>query len=350
MSTKKKNQALLEDCAKHNSFYKFFKENQNFWENCPVELIPTPWRKVESKNSLMFKVDDHANQAEVLKRIFGIENKVFEEKYKEAIGGDGQEKRKIMTLHSSSLLSLLCFYQVSETKPLDLSLGKGQDPTTFTKVSFEQKNDLSYAYKDTASEYLNSKSNIDVILSVGDDENPQKVLFLESKFSEYLHNGAVYNISKEAYEKIYQDLGLKDSNGNLKIVEYNNKDGKECYKMKACEGKSYLEGVKQMISHFMGACTYAALHPKTEVYLGSIVYQFEEKIYKDKFENYKNLFQGIMQELQRLLEKHNQCSNLHLVNNLLTYNGLFPENYLDPKVAEYYQLSNDKNTLRENNY
>ncbi len=102
--------------------------------------------------------------------------------------------------------------------------------------------------------------------------------------------------------------------------------------------RSYLEGVKQMISHFMGVCTYAAQHRDTEVYLGSIVYQFEEEFDKGKFSNYNELFQGIMQELQRLLEKHNQCSNLHLIDNLLTYNDLFSEENLDIKVAQYYRL------------
>lgn len=352
MNTADYNKDLLRNCAESNSFYKFFSGNDTFWDNCPVKLIPTPWRKVESKNSLMFEVGDNANQAEVLKEIFGIKNKVFEEKYKEAIGGDGQEKRKIMTLHSSSLLSLLCFYKVSNEQSLEFKISINDKEQTFhsTEVSFEFKNNLSNVYeKGKALTKRSSKSNIDIVLSEGNLKGTKKVLFLESKFSEYLHNGAVYDISKEAYKEIYEKLGLHPE-GNINIdavVEsYQNKAGKDCYKMKALDDKrthAYLEGVKQMISHFMGACTYAAKHPDTEVYLGSIVYQFEEKFDKGKFSNYNELFQGIMKKLQGLLEKYNQCSNLHLVDNLLTYNDLFLKKnpkYLDGKVAEYYRLDN----------
>ncbi len=43
---------------------------------------------------------------------------MFCSKFVQAISGDGQEANKIMTLHSSSLASLLVFYSVSKNNPI----------------------------------------------------------------------------------------------------------------------------------------------------------------------------------------------------------------------------------------
>ena len=69
--------------------------------------------------------------------IFRLNPKVFAEKYQQAISGLGQEARRIRTLHSSSLLCLLCFYGVSEERPLSLNLEGRQ--ITFTSSRFEVK-------------------------------------------------------------------------------------------------------------------------------------------------------------------------------------------------------------------
>ena len=335
------------DIVSNNPLYKFFSTNDDFWKNCPVELIRTPWRGGISNNSLTFKVDERENQIEILKRIFGIDDQIFDCKYKKVVRGNGHEKNKIMTLHSSSLISLLCFYKVDK-QPLviEIKTEKEKQQFCFTGVSFELKNDLSYAYKQgNPDRKIGSKSNMDVMLFDGNFKDPKNVLFLESKFSEYLHNGAVYNISQEAYNDIYEDLKLTNGDNDINTIvdTYVNKDSKNCFKMmtQGSQTCNYLEGVKQMISHFMGACTYASEHPDTQVYLGSIVYQFKNEIDKGKFENYKSTYQGIMQALQKLLEKHNTCSNLHLIDNLLTYNEVFSKDRtykLDEKVAQYYFL------------
>ena len=333
----------------NNPLYKFFSTNDDFWKNCPVELIKTPWRGGFSNNSLTFKVDENENQIEILKRIFGIDDQIFDCKYKKVVRGNGHEKNKIMTLHSSSLISLLCFYKVNKQQPLEIEIcteNKKRD-FHFSDVSFEFKNALSDAYRRGNNHTkTNSKSNIDIVLSEGKFNESKNVLFLESKFSEYLHNGAVYDISQEAYSTIYEELGLIP-NGEFKIAvveTYDNKEGKQCYKMKNRGDKrteSYLEGVKQMISHFMGACTYASKHPNTQIYLGSIVYRFEDEIDNGKYYKYESIYKEIMQALQKLLKKHDICCNVHLIDNLLTYNKVFSginNNLLADKVAQFYHL------------
>lgn len=237
MNTQIENVNLLEFITRNNSLYSFFSRNEDFWKNCPIELIRTPWRGGISNNSLTFKVDENENQIEILKRIFGIDDQIFDCQYKKTVGGNGHEKNKIMTLHSSSLLSLLCFYKVNK-QPLEIGIYTNKEKLQFcfTGVSFEFKNDLSYAYKQgNVDKKIGSKSNMDVMLFEGNFKEPKNVLFLESKFSEYLHNGVVYNISQNAYEDIYEKLGLIVGNADLNaIVEpYKNKDVKSCFKMKA---------------------------------------------------------------------------------------------------------------------
>ena len=342
---------LLKHTAENNTIYKFFAQNDDFWNSCQSELIKTPWRDTLSENSLTFKVDDTKRQAEILKSIFEIKDEKFVSKYDEAIGGNGHEGNKIMTLHSSSLLSFLCFYKISNEQPLPLSLCINGRKVNFefTNSVFEHQNRLSYAYEQNSSyPELESTSNIDIALSEGILKESKNVLFLESKFSEYLHNGAVYDISQDAYSTIYKELGLTP-NGDFKkaVVEtYYNKEGKHCYKMKERDRKrtnAYLEGVKQMISHFLGACTYAATFPDKEVYLGSIIYMFNDPLIdKDKFSNYSTLYTGIMDALKTLIPETGRCSNLHLINNLLTYNDVFSKYKLDDKVAQYYDLGKKK--------
>ena len=76
------------------------------------KLFQTYWQGAYSKNSCSFIDMKSASKSQVcanLKDVFGISNELFEGKYCMAISGDGQEYRLVSTLHSSSLVTLLCF-------------------------------------------------------------------------------------------------------------------------------------------------------------------------------------------------------------------------------------------------
>ena len=118
----------------------------------------------------------------MLINIFNIKDStLFEEKYKMAVGGSGNEGDKITTLHSSSLCALLHFYNVEkhaltlEFKTKNNKNGEIKRRVRFTKSVFEFK-----------SPVIDNPSNMDVVL-IGKDEtsNEDVVLFLESKFAEY---------------------------------------------------------------------------------------------------------------------------------------------------------------------
>ena len=118
------NLVLIQQVLEKKPLYSLFNrpEVERLLQGATLEK--TPWRGEPSSKSLRIKSSD-INECSDLIRIFGLNERVFSSKFKKAIGGDGKEAPKIRTLHSSSLISLLCFYDVSDTKPLRL-LADGQ--------------------------------------------------------------------------------------------------------------------------------------------------------------------------------------------------------------------------------
>lgn len=185
-------------------------------------------------------------QPDRLISLFGIsEPELFRKKYEQAVTGDGKESEKIMTPHASSLCALLFFYNVTEENPLVLELGGRM--YRFHRSLFEVKNQVTDR---------GMPSNMDVVLvGRGVDSDRGAVLFLESKFSEY------YSYCKDSYaisrrymddsigsdiyltRRAMRESGLDDS--DLKDVTGEN------FTIRSSE-KTYIDGVKQMISHYIG--------------------------------------------------------------------------------------------------
>lgn len=175
--------------------------------------------------------------------IFGINSickPQWDSLYEMAVRGDGQEWRRIDTLHSSSLLALLFFCGISEYNPLTIHDVK------YTQCFFEVRNKV-----------YDKASNIDVVL-YSPLEN--KLLYLESKFSEYIHHGKAFVSVK--YLHIYREL-IKHFN-TIDIVENitktisdkknNRKERVPGFEIIMRDGRNnlYLQGIKQMISHVIG--------------------------------------------------------------------------------------------------
>ena len=331
------NEEKVKCCAASNPLYHFFEKN-DFWNNCTATIEKTIWQGKESENSLCFSHSTNSKeQIGKLISIFLPQNKVtFREKFEQAVGGNGNEGRKIMTLHSSSLLSLLCFYNVTKDHPLTISIPEinGEKDIVFTESEFEVPNDVTYAYRNNNPNINSNPSNMDIVLKSND-----YTLFLESKFSEYLKNGLVSGIKKDVYDQIYDDLQGFLNESELKCED---EDGKDTIKLRAKSGntKNYLAGIKQMISHFMAVCNYACQNKDEEVILGSILYQFEPKIYdKEHFGNYVKLYGELIDALDEI--KNSNVPNLTLLRGPLTYQEVFQKNknLLDEKVATYYKLA-----------
>ena len=190
---------LIDEVAKNQKVYRQFQkiEDKQFLLSITGILQKTPWRDTVSENSLMFSGEKGPD--EVLKKVFCLGD-AFQHKYEQAVSGNGQEEQKINRLHSSALLSLLAFYSVSKENPITFELN-GKE-VVFTNVEFEHKNGVG---KDEKG--MGHNSNMDIMLYDGDTlDSIKNVLFLESKFSEYLTLGQKKDISNTVYGDIYRML------------------------------------------------------------------------------------------------------------------------------------------------
>ena len=326
-----------------------------FFSLCDLEVkvYNTIWRGVTSNNSFCFinpEVKYKQRENEVLNRlkeVFSIESSLFDKKYSMAISGDGQEVKRISTLHSSSLAALLLLYSISNKKELNCTLDDKR--YTFKESFFEVKTNVS----------KNSHpSNMDVVLVGKNSEDKDVIFFLESKFSEYLHTGMCNNISLEAYDKKYQDLGLKDKDDAISGLHFNvgkGKDDVDCLQITSDEPQ-YCSGIKQMISHFIGVTNFAekgeeAMDPKqkkfpffdellklqksgAEILLGEVLFDFDNTVSDGttKLSNYSRIYK----QLAKIL--NDNTSKIRVLPKVLTYQKLLKDFELDKNVKAFYQL------------
>ena len=314
------------------------------------ELVPTKDRgsKKESKWSKSFKSENGEDEFGTLKRIFGIRESA-RGLFEAAKSGNGNEKQKILTLHSSSLLAFLCFNDVANN-PITITIS--DDKTVYDEVMFEVKNNV-----------INNspgKSNIDVLLM---GENRKKLLFLESKFTEYLSGGKVTLSNK--YRDLYIKLQKLNLPFNIKFINvlqesdnsHKEPDIKEEIRLYTEEKTSeYLDGIKQAFSHLLGIATGPAknqtkgnedytrslLENADEIKFASIVFNCDN----DKFEKYKILYESVFENsnvikdtIKDVLKKREL--KLTIISELLEYQDVFQKNNRSGKVIEFYNKVND---------
>lgn len=316
------NSKRLDESAKSASLYKFFQGNA-FLTSPNVQLKSNYSRGKESPWSLAFA-------GHCIKDVFKIDNPVFCSKFVEAISGDGQEANKIMTLHSSSLASLLVFYSVSKDNPLYVKVNDREEK--FTESHFEVKNEVSAG--------RGNYSNVDVVL-LGEN----CILYLESKFSEYLGSGPVEVKKVDYYDAIYGELSEALEDAGVQLVP---KDGKRF--LERIDKKAfYNEGLKQMISHYLGVTTEMTTGRLNtsgkKIVLGEVLFDFGDKvpISTRKYDSYEKAYEVLKKGLESCAKKDGtglvindlttyQCilrseSNRHFLRNL-------PEN-----IREFYRFN-----------
>ena len=286
--------------------------------------------KKDSKNSYIISRTKKENQPEtsnddekhcLLQDVFKIgtdDREAFKKAFEMAVRGDGQEGKRITVMHSSSLCALLCFYKVDEHHPIRIR------DIEYDKVFFEVQNEV-----------FDNPSNIDVVLV---SSKGKSILFLESKFSEYLSHGKCSKISNK-YTKEYEDLNLKDLGYSVDEkgvhLELSRKNGNNNY---------YVEGIKQMISHYIGVRNFCNNSNKKDtknevtkylcksykVELGEIL--FNAWLEDASFCRYSEAYTALA---KRMNEK---ASKFRVIENVLTYQTVFSDSSLDARVKEYYKL------------
>ena len=264
----------------------------------------------------------------------------FNDAFAAAACGAGNEWREINQLNSSSLLAFLCFYGVSKNNEITIHNRK------YNHVLFEVKSPLP-----KIKGFKQPISNMDVVLL---NHETKDVLFLESKFTEYMFS------SKPEVSAYYSDFYKKLFNPKFNGFSYaETNDGKIKWISEKPRASMYLEGVKQMYCHYLGILNSSNIgdqpksaHPywnkntisrEMNLRLGTILYKFDKDVdAKGKYESYEELY---AQLISRLKSECGTSSNISFEDSIITYQEIFNrdksnQNFkLDQVVREFYCLS-----------
>ena len=273
------------------------------------------------------RADIIAEQWKNISTAFGLSDDA-KDLFAEAISGAGNEWLEINQFNSSSLLAFLCFHGVSANKTINI------DNVNYYEVHFEVQSPLKQERRSKPV------SNMDIVLIGNDDETGDKhALFLESKFTEYLSSQKP-DVSSY-YKKYYKDLFGDDLDfGEFRFT------GKKWDSKKS----AYLEGVKQMICHYLGIANSlkhqselpesakywkdGTLQQGMKFHLREILFDFAD----EKIENYRSLYGKLLPKLNEHAKRHG--INI-VVEELITYQNLFRSNMevISPIVKDFYNLT-----------
>lgn len=275
----------------------------------------------------------------------------FYEAFKIVTQGQGNELSKINSVISSSLLSLLTFYQLFKNTDKNKYIEIAGD--RYYKCFFEVKNEV-----------IRNPSCVDVAL-VSTDE--KKMLFLESKLSEYADYLKSRKEYGKGYKSLYEDHGLFACalSGHLRLGESKNY---LILKSPADGVKIYIEGIKQTISHLIGLVRgpeyraqgyypeyyykeYKNYYDNAEVIQYATILFDPAKFGVNKYEYkaYRDLYHNtIISHRDAILDciidwnKGENNKTIQILSTILTYQELFSDEHnkqlLSAPVQEFYRL------------
>ena len=305
--------------------------------------------KTRSKNSLSFFDSENKSNNEIKKKSYERIKKLFlnetnndiDKNYNDAAGGQGSEYKRICVLHSSSLCAFLHFCRVSDNLRIEIDEDKeNKGSVIYNKVYFEVKNKV-----------YDNPSSVDLVLI---SEDKKKILFLEAKFSEYLFMEKSLRI-EEKYEEDYERLNVSSSCKNKlffthQICEKKYKDNKNMRIWTSDNKKHYLNGFKQIISHYIGVCNYVKgividkrlKEDFDEIELATILFDGWED--KSELEDYRKKYAELAGILNNNIKNDPELDGkLHVRENVLTYQEVFDKynnkNLLNEKIMDFYRYN-----------
>lgn len=227
-----------------------------------LKIDPTKFRdKAKTSISLGMCLEENACAFLCEKFINKENHHYFREQFMQAISGDGNELLKMDAVKSSSLCSLLFFYNLSSDENHKLTI----NDITYTKSYFEYKNKV----------YRNP-SNMDVVLT----NDSGDILFIECKFTEYFNADKAEisssyfnkNESKKVMEKLLEKNILKALGNNKYSASFNG-------------NPIYATGLKQIVAHYVGVNNFRS-----------------KKFYKGNYEDDRDKLPGIINPKVRFME------------------------------------------------
>ncbi|MDE5784937.1 MAG: hypothetical protein K2H98_00235 [Duncaniella sp.] len=276
---------------------------------------------------------------------------VFYDAVKIVTQGQGDEQDKVNSVISSSLLSLLTFYP----------LFGNTDKSKYLTINGEQYYRCFFEVKNRV---IDRPSCVDIAL-ISTDET--KILYLESKLSEYADRVRTSEEYGKSYKPLYEESGLFDValGRHLSLGE-----SKDKLVLKSLEDKIYIEGIKQSISHLIGLVRGPQFH-KQGYYPAEYYKEYEKfyteakelefatilfdpaafKVNTEEFKAYSELYsETIIARQDDILKcirswdngKHDRGKRIVILDKLLTYQELLSDKnnrqLVDASVLDYYKF------------
>ncbi len=297
---------------------------------------------------------------EIIKSFYEIENKeLFDRQYAKAVRGNGDEQKKILTLHSSSRLALLTFYNIDEEHTITLNING--ESIEFDFSTFEFKNPV-----------IGYPSNMDVVLV---SKDRKRVLFLESKLSEYYISAGSKSAAiscryaENEYSKYFYDSEWLESVGIQTSYNPEDKSQKEFILTMMDNQINYLDGFKQMISHYIGIRRRLAEKKRitsdesseedkriadiilsvledseSVVYLGEILFDRirmpegcdGELNPQEVFKEYGRLYSKLAERMNECIRKDGIADRFVVLDEEMRYSDVFLHTNIDPMTADFY--------------
>ena len=310
------------------------------WGNCDLDFevakkgVTDPSYEIAFSNKTLI---DFVGDKIALSFDINKNKETFAKKFQMACSGSGGELIKITTLHSSSLCALLFFFNVDNKKLIIPS----QSEYEFTESYFEFQNKV-----------IRSPSNIDVVLLGKNIKTGKKViLFLESKFSEYITGIGKRKVSQSYFKSGCPSFPIYEYIENNNIFNFNKEKG-------FCNSEKYNEGLKQMISHYYGIRRFMKRefvddnenvyknirdYKAEEIILGEILFDNFAKNsgLTEKLNNYKDDYSKLAKIINEQYEKdETKPKNIEfkVLKKSLSYSDSELEEYISdfPKIKKFY--------------
>ena len=309
---------------------------ESLWKNCDLDFevakkgVTDPSYEIAFSNKTLI---DFVGDKIALSFDINKNKDTFAKKFQMACSGTGDELKKITTLHSSSLCALLFFFNVDNKKLVIPSLSEYE----FTESYFEFQNKV-----------IRSPSNIDVVLLGKNIKTGKKViLFLESKFSEYITGTGKIEVSESYFKSDCYSAPIYNCIEKDKSFDFKKENGFN-------NSKKYNEGIKQMISHYYGIRYFMEgdffkdnedvyknirEYGAEEIILGEILFDNFAKTsgLTEKLNNYKDDYSklaGIINKEYKNDEKKPENIEFKVLEKSLSYSELDISDF--PKIKKFY--------------
>ncbi|MDE6417224.1 MAG: hypothetical protein K2K68_09415 [Duncaniella sp.] len=295
----------------------------------------------------------HAREFADLFSIPENDREVFYEAFNIATQGQGNESSDVNSLISSALLSLLTFYP----------LFGNTDKSKYLTINGER---YYRCFFEVRNKVISRPSCVDVALISVDEK---KILFLESKLSEYADGVESRHEYGKGYKALYEGCGLFNI-ALSKHLRLGERKDKLILKSLDDKEKIYIEGIKQSISHLIGLVRGPQFYKQG--YYPKDYYEEYENFYKkaevieyatilfdpaafnvntDEFKAYSELYtETIIAHKDDILKciknwdngEHDRGKHIEILDKILTYQGLLSDEnnrrLVAKSVLDYYKF------------